>query len=106
MLRKLKSLVDRTANETTQLQSDLVKLEQKGYPQQMTEWCNAKVVTMKGFVATAQAVYNDEVTKPSSGAVDALQAEGRRLDEALKLLETNHTEWKKTAGAEIRKLIG
>ncbi len=107
MMRKCKQLIDKTTNEVVMLEGDLLKLKEKGYPDQMLHWCKEKFKVLSKHTKEAQDIYNEEVLKVNAnnqGAI-GLEADARRVDNAVQALEAHYSTWKKTSGSEIRKLM-
>jgi hypothetical protein len=107
-MRKCKALIDKTTNELVTIEVDLPNLTLKGYPELMIDWCKAKIQMMRDHIGVAQQVYNDEVVKVSqdSSKTEEIEADGKKIDQALQALDSSFSEWKKTAGSEVKKLIG
>ena len=107
-LRKCKSLIDNALNDLTGIESEVPKLADKGYPVQMQEWCKAKITPMRDHIEKAQLVYNEEIVKVSSDLTspEVMESNAKKVDTALSILEVAYSDWKKTTGAEVRKLIG
>jgi hypothetical protein len=105
-VRKLKQLLDKVHNEMENSARDVPKLEEKGYPIQMLQWLLGKVAEVQSVVEEARLVYAEEVTKPDSKlrGMEALKQEQQRADDASGKLEQQFQAFKKTAGADIKKL--
>ena len=106
-MRKCKQTIDKLSNEMSNMSTDIPKLLQKGYPPQMVEWCETKVNEMKEHMSCLQVKYNSEVIKVTCGQTTfgTIDQETKMLEQALVTLEQQHSEWKKTAGAEVKKLL-
>ena len=61
---------------------------------------------MKEHISSLQIVYNSEVTKVTCGQTtfDMIDKDTKVLEQALVTLDQQHSEWKKTAGAEVKHL--
>ena len=107
-VRKMKILIDRASNDVAAVSKDLPKLVEKGYPPAMQDWCKAKLDEMQSKIQNAHSAYVGEVGKvaPESASVAEIQEKSAHLDKALLELGAHYAEFKKTSGAELKKLIG
>lgn len=97
--------MDKINNELEVLKSDIAKLSEKGYPEQMVDWCLKKCESIRSEAATGQERYNSIVTSTSSNKTLAeLESEGMLVDGYYQALDTKHQEWKKEQGAEIKNI--
>jgi hypothetical protein len=106
-LRKLKALCDKIHNDLTAAEKDVQKLEEKGYPEQMQNFLLGKIEEVRGCLRGAQQVYAEEAMKPdpkAAGDADGLEAEGQKVDGAINTLDKQYQVYRKSAGADIKKL--
>ena len=106
-LRRLKTLIDKVANEATDLCLKVPSLHTKGYPRQMEEWCMEKVKTIEPSKDAAWQFYSTEVAKVTAQefALDVMQIEINAIDGEISKLSTKHGEWKKGPVKEVEKLV-
>ena len=62
-LRKMKALMDKALTECSTLKGDIGKLATKGYPPQMTTWCEERIAAMIAHVTKSQEVYGEEANQ-------------------------------------------
>ena len=105
---KLKSLIDRVTNEHSDLSNKLPVLQQRGYPDMMTAWCETKVDSIKSGISSASTTYATSVTQTvtPSTPLEQLAGEITTLDECTAALAKDHIEWKRGPVAEVTKLVG
>ena len=77
----MQALIDKTTNELATLEADLPKLATRGYPEEMQEWCKAKLREMLVHIKEAQAAYTTEIVKVTSTATtEDLIGDHKRMD--------------------------
>ena len=105
-MRKLKSLIDKSAADVKALDDKIPSLTSKGYPQQMIDWAVDKNADIKLKITAAQQVYGSEVVKVVSNDSSAdLEASRSELQTAIDALEHGYDAWKKSEAVELKKFV-
>ena len=106
-MRRLKTLIDKVANEATDLCGKVPSLHTKGHPQQMEEWCLANMKTIEPSKDAAWQSYSTDVAKVTAQefALDVMQIEISAIDGEISKLSTQHSEWNKGPVKEVEKLV-
>ena len=99
-MRKLKTLVDEVSNDSSAVEADLAKLTDKGYPEQMVEWCKAKIADLNKSVQVAKTKYTSLI-----GSRKSADERRKSADEAMQLLDKKYTDFQKESGAKIKWLL-
>lgn len=107
-LRRLKTLVDKVANEMTDLKAKLPLLVEKNFPPQMEEWCSQKVLSIESNKDAAVKFYSTEASKvlAADTPIDVLAADITAIDKEISNLSTQHSDWKKGPVKEVEKMVG
>ena len=108
-LRRLKALSDKVHNELFGAEKDIPKLQEKGYPEQMQNFFFEKVAGARKELKDALGIYAEEILKPDAkfdGDVESIQSEAKKVDTVYQNLEAYFVGYKKSAGADIKKLCG
>ena len=106
-LRKVKQLLDTCHNDLVKTRDDLSKLTTKGYPEQMVQWCEAKIVSFEEREwVPVQSEYNKAIVVfgLDQASIEEVEKSGNMFDGLLQKLSAAWTSWKKTSGEEVRKL--
>ena len=98
-LRKLKTLVEKVSNDLAALEV-LVKLTMKDYPEQMVEWCKAKIADLNKSVQVAKTKYTSLM-----GSRKSANERRKSADEAMQLLDKEYTDFQKESVAKIKWLL-
>ena len=104
---KLKMLIDKITNEIGGVTKKLPGLAPK-YPEQMIDWCKARLKIMTDILAEHQKVYIDSVMLTDNLQEDSLAAikdKTKSLDATLSALDKAFEIFKKQELAEVKKLL-
>ena len=107
-LRKLKTVIDSTHNQTEAMQKDLPNLKERGYPPAMFEWAKTHIENFYSLHwEPAQDVYTTAITyiPKDSDSVHQIQESTGTLDQAINTLESMCEQFNKGTGSQIKKLI-
>lgn len=105
-VRKCKALIDKSALDVSVCETNLAKLQAKGYPGAMTEWYEQKVVQFKESMVQAQAAYSKEATKVDiQPELADIEASTRDIDSALQQLDQQYKAFKDSVFCDVKKLV-
>ena len=103
-LRKLKTIIDKATNTMKSHEDKLPRLVEKGYPDEMKNFCASLIQKLKPHTDMAQDAYNAEVIKVPGAEVGAMKAKSLELEKMAADLEHELKEWIKGDGTHTNKI--
>ena len=103
-LRKLKTIIDKATNTMKSHEDKLPRLVEKGYPDEMKNFCAGLIQKLKPHTDMAQDAYNAEVIKVPGAEVGAMKAKSLELEKMAADLEHELKEWSKGDGTHSNNL--